>query len=47
MEIRPAAVYQRVGQAGHVTPLDERVLEDTDTLPVFGLVFGPAHLVTG
>ncbi|MEV4138921.1 hypothetical protein AB0J72_43000 [Dactylosporangium sp. NPDC049742] len=43
MEIRPAAVYQRVDQPGDVTPLDERVLEDTDTLPAFGL----AHLVTG
>ncbi|MFF5225380.1 hypothetical protein [Dactylosporangium sp. NPDC000521] len=39
----PVAVYQRVDQAGYLTPLDERVLEDTDTLLVFGL----DHLVTG
>ncbi|GAA4249519.1 hypothetical protein [Dactylosporangium darangshiense] len=39
----PVAVYQRVDQAGFVTPLDERVLADTDTLFVFGL----DHMVTG
>lgn len=39
----PVAVYQRVDQAGFVTPLDERVLADTDTLLVFGL----DHMVTG
>lgn len=30
-------VFQRVDQAGYRLPLDERVLEDTDTLFVFGL----------
>lgn len=30
-------VYQRVDQAGYRLPLDERVLDDTDTLLVFGL----------
>jgi hypothetical protein len=30
-------VYQRVDQAGYKLPLDERVLEDTDTLLVWGL----------
>ncbi|WP_155372533.1 hypothetical protein [Catellatospora vulcania] len=39
----PVAMYQRVDQAGVVTPLDERVLADTDTLFVFGL----DHMVTG
>lgn len=39
----PVAMYQRVDQAGFVTPLDERVLADTDTLFVFGL----DHMVTG
>ncbi len=33
----PVAVYQRVDQAGQKQPLDERVLEDTDTILVFGL----------
>jgi len=37
------AMYQRVDQAGFVTPLDERVLADTDTLFVFGL----DHMITG
>ena len=31
------AVFQRVDQAGHRLPLDERILHDTDTLMVFGL----------
>jgi hypothetical protein len=35
-------VFQRVDQAGFVLPLDERVLDDTDTLLVFGL----DHVVT-
>src|SRR5262245_35509124 len=35
-------VYQRVDQAGYRLPIDERVLEDTDTLFVFGL----DHLLT-
>ncbi|GGM23272.1 hypothetical protein GCM10010129_79550 [Streptomyces fumigatiscleroticus] len=39
----PVPVYQRVDQAGVRTPLDERVLADTDTLFVFGL----DHMVTG
>ncbi len=30
-------VYQRIDQAGYQLPIDERVLEDTDTLMVFGL----------
>ena len=38
----PVAVYQRIDQAGQKLPLDERVLDDTDTLMVFGL----DHLVT-
>ncbi|MER5358574.1 hypothetical protein [Streptomyces sp. NPDC002785] len=36
-------VYQRIDQAGFRTPLDERVLADTDTLFVFGL----DHMITG
>lgn len=39
----PVPVYQRIDQAGFRTPLDERVLADTDTLFVFGL----DHMVTG
>ncbi|MGC3945818.1 MAG: hypothetical protein QM762_15060 [Chryseolinea sp.] len=35
-------VYQRIDQAGQRLPLDERVLDDTDTLFVFGL----DHMVT-
>ncbi len=35
-------VYQRVDQAGQRLPLDERILDDTDTLLVFGL----DHMVT-
>ncbi len=38
----PVAVYQRIDQAGQRLVLDERVLDDTDTLMVFGL----DHLVT-
>ena len=38
----PVAVYQRVDQAGQRQPLDEGVLEDTDTLMVFGL----DHMIT-
>jgi hypothetical protein len=33
----PVPVYQRIDQAGFQTPLDERVLDDTDVLFVFGL----------
>ncbi|MFE7704797.1 hypothetical protein ACFU6I_03090 [Streptomyces sp. NPDC057486] len=36
-------VYQRIDQAGFRTPLDERVLADTDVLFVFGL----DHMITG
>ncbi|MGQ5633730.1 MULTISPECIES: hypothetical protein [unclassified Streptomyces] len=38
----PVPVYQRIDQAGFRTPLDERVLADTDVLFVFGL----DHMVT-
>ena len=38
----PVAVFQRIDQAGQRLPLDERILDDTDTLMVFGL----DHLVT-
>ena len=38
----PVAVYQRIDQAGQKLPLDERVLEDTDTMMVFGL----DHVIT-
>ena len=30
-------MYQRVDHAGHLLPIDERILDDTDTLMVFGL----------
>jgi hypothetical protein len=39
----PAAVYQRIDQAGYKLPIDERILADTDTLMVFGL----DHLPSG
>jgi hypothetical protein len=38
----PVSVYQRIDQAGQRLPLDERILDDTDTLMVFGL----DHMVT-
>jgi hypothetical protein len=38
----PVAVYQRIDQAGKKQPIDEALLEDTDTLLVFGL----DHMVT-
>jgi hypothetical protein len=38
----PVAVYQRIDQAGQRLPIDERILDDTDTLMVFGL----DHIVT-
>jgi len=38
----PVAVFQRIDQAGYRLPIDERVLEDTDMLMVFGL----DHLVS-
>lgn len=39
----PVPVFQRVDQAGFACPLDDRVLDDCDTLLVFGL----DHTVTG
>jgi hypothetical protein len=33
----PVAVFQRVDQAGYFLPIDHRILDDTDTLMVFGL----------
>ena len=39
---QPVAVYQRIDQAGQRLPIDERILNDTDTLMVFGL----DHIVT-
>jgi hypothetical protein len=39
---QPVAVYQRIDQAGQKQPVDEALLEDTDTLMVFGL----DHMVT-
>ncbi|MGH9886940.1 MAG: hypothetical protein ACREBE_15540, partial [bacterium] len=38
----PVAVYQRIDQAGQKQPLDHGLLDDTDTLLVFGL----DHMVT-
>src|SRR5579871_66386 len=38
----PVAVYQRIDQAGQKLPIDERILDDTDILMVFGL----DHIVT-
>jgi hypothetical protein len=35
-------MFQRIDHAGHMQPLDERILADTDTLLVFGL----DHMVT-
>jgi hypothetical protein len=39
---QPVAVYQRVDQAGQAQPIDDRLLDDTDTLMVFGL----DHMIT-
>jgi hypothetical protein len=39
----PVAVFQRIDQAGYKQPIDERILEDCDTLLVFGL----DHLASG
>jgi hypothetical protein len=33
----PVAIFQRIDQAGFKLPIDERILDDTDTLLVFGL----------
>ena len=38
----PVAVFQRIDQAGYRLPIDEAILDDTDTLMVFGL----DHLVS-
>ena len=38
----PVAVYQRIDQAGQKLPIDDRILDDTDTMMVFGL----DHMVT-
>ena len=38
----PVAVFQRIDQAGYKLQIDERILQDTDTLMVFGL----DHLVS-
>ena len=38
----PVAVFQRIDQAGYKLPIDEGILDDTDTLMVFGL----DHLVS-
>src|SRR4030095_1447000 len=39
----PVAVFQRIDQAGYKQPIDERILNDCDTLLVFGL----DHLASG
>ena len=39
----PVAVFQRIDQAGYQQPIDERILDDCDTLLVFGL----DHLTSG
>jgi hypothetical protein len=39
---QPVVVYQRIDQAGQRLPIDQRILNDTDTLMVFGL----DHMVT-
>src|SRR3954454_19695742 len=39
---QPVIDYQRIDQAGQKLPLDKRILDDTDTLLVFGL----DHMVT-
>src|SRR4051812_1669807 len=38
----PVAVFQRIGQAGYEVPIDEGILDNTDTLMIFGL----DHLVS-
>ncbi|HEY8279985.1 MAG TPA: hypothetical protein VIH99_10190 [Bdellovibrionota bacterium] len=40
----PVAVYQRIDQAGFPAPIDERILDDTDTLFVYGLDHLEANL---
>ncbi len=39
----PVGVFQRIDQAGYKQPIDERILDDCDTLLVFGL----DHLASG
>src|SRR5258705_6143652 len=39
----PVAIFQRIDQAGYQQPIDERILDDCDTLLVFGL----DHLTSG
>ena len=39
----PVAVFQRIDQAGYKQPIDQRILDDCDTLLVFGL----DHLPSG
>jgi hypothetical protein len=39
----PVAVFQRADQAGFRQPIDERILDDCDTLMVFGLDHLPAE----
>jgi len=39
----PVAVFQRIDQAGYKQPVDERILNDCDTLLIFGL----DHLASG
>jgi hypothetical protein len=39
----PVAIFQRVDQAGQPLPIDERILDDTDTLMVFGLDHLPSE----
>lgn len=43
----PVAVYQRVDQAGQKLPIDERILDDTDTLMIYGLDHLAAHEEAG
>ena len=40
---QPVAVFQRIDQAGYKQPIDHRILDDCDTLLVFGL----DHLASG
>jgi len=44
---QPVAVYQRIDQAGIETRIDERILDDTDTLMVFGLDHLPSDQEAG
>jgi len=44
---QPVAVYQRIDQAGIEARIDERILDDTDTLMVFGLDHLPSDQEAG